>query len=211
MSFKHLHGGPVRPSSHTRKLLQGGPCRSLQACIQNITERWLCLGQQQTAELWRRMTLPLEYVEVPFAQDGGGDPKLHSVFWMESQWERPERLTVHVTGLTGGPQPPRCTAACGFSGKVRAPSPQRRRYGPRTVAPAAEVLHGPMTCNPQGQLRFLHLPAGPIFTSLRFIHGSGCVGVCAGYTRPGLFLQRVGANHANTEITQAVSLSHRRT
>lgn len=28
------------------------------------------------------------------------------MFWMESQWERPERLTVHMTGLVGGPPPP---------------------------------------------------------------------------------------------------------
>ena len=74
------------------------------------------------------MTLPLEYVEVPFSQDGGGDTKLHSVFWMESQCERPEWPTVHVTGLMGGP-PPRKTCH----------GLQLLREGPSTKPPADTV------------------------------------------------------------------------
>lgn len=115
----------------------------------------------------------------------GGDPELHRVFWMESQWERPERPTVHGTGLVGGPPPHRDApwpAASQGRSKHQAPS----RHGVGRGQWPRPLKFSVAPCHPQGQLSFLNLPAGPIFTSLRFTYGSECVGVCAGYT-PGAF------------------------
>lgn len=58
-----------------------------------------CLGPTTEGRITEKGDSALQVPQGPFSTGGGGDPELHGMFWMEGQWERPERPTIHMKGI----------------------------------------------------------------------------------------------------------------